>query len=405
MPKLILALGAVLYLTACGVADTASSALKICEADAGMHADCRDQQVAEGLRLFDDELFGGNGRRCVSCHSIDTGTINPEQVTRRFAANPGDPLFLHDGLDDFHSGTRRIRRDATVLVELDLPDYVRLADDPAARSIVVARGVPSTMNVPFFDNHFQWDLRIGDLETQAAAAIEGHAQASRLPTETELQLIADIQSSHRRFFTSDELHAWANGKGPEPGLPPGRTDSQRRGREFFVDALYLPPDKKGICALCHSGPLLNRTNGFGRTGNLRAGAGIPTTPAMVSEANLPGLPEFEFIVTDACGEERRVTTPDPGLLLSDPWSIPELQLPPKQLCLAHPAVFANFFKIPSLRGIALTAPYFHDNSAATLEEAVEFYNFTFEHSPDFKGDGIELTDQDIADIVAYLKLL
>jgi cytochrome c peroxidase len=28
------------------------------------------------------------------------------------------------------------------------------------------------------------------------------------------------------------------------------------------------------------------------------------------------------------------------------------------------------FKVPSLRNVALTAPYFHDGSAATLEEAV-----------------------------------
>jgi cytochrome c peroxidase len=29
------------------------------------------------------------------------------------------------------------------------------------------------------------------------------------------------------------------------------------------------------------------------------------------------------------------------------------------------------FKVPSLRNVALTAPYFHDGSAATLEEAVK----------------------------------
>jgi cytochrome c peroxidase len=31
----------------------------------------------------------------------------------------------------------------------------------------------------------------------------------------------------------------------------------------------------------------------------------------------------------------------------------------------------NVFKVPSLRNVALTAPYFHDGSAATLEEAVD----------------------------------
>ena len=32
------------------------------------------------------------------------------------------------------------------------------------------------------------------------------------------------------------------------------------------------------------------------------------------------------------------------------------------------------FKTPTLRGVALTAPYMHDGSLATLEEVVQFYN-------------------------------
>jgi hypothetical protein len=32
------------------------------------------------------------------------------------------------------------------------------------------------------------------------------------------------------------------------------------------------------------------------------------------------------------------------------------------------------FKIPSLRNVALTAPYFHNGDALTLHEAVEFYS-------------------------------
>lgn len=34
----------------------------------------------------------------------------------------------------------------------------------------------------------------------------------------------------------------------------------------------------------------------------------------------------------------------------------------------------GFFKVPSLRNIALTAPYMHDGRFATLEEVIEFYN-------------------------------
>ncbi len=55
------------------------------------------------------------------------------------------------------------------------------------------------------------------------------------------------------------------------------------------------------------------------------------------------------------------------------------------------------FKVPSLRNIAKTAPYFHDASAKTLEEAVRMMG---RHQ-----FGKEISDEDIADIVAFLKSL
>ena len=57
----------------------------------------------------------------------------------------------------------------------------------------------------------------------------------------------------------------------------------------------------------------------------------------------------------------------------------------------------NVFKVPTLRNISLTAPYFHDASAATLEKAVETmarYNL-----------GIVLPKHDIALLVSFLKSL
>ena len=63
------------------------------------------------------------------------------------------------------------------------------------------------------------------------------------------------------------------------------------------------------------------------------------------------------------------------------------------------------FKVPTLRNIEKTAPYFHNGSLATIEEAIEFYNNT--GKSDFlkdtnSKDTIKLTKQDIADIKAFL---
>ena len=56
----------------------------------------------------------------------------------------------------------------------------------------------------------------------------------------------------------------------------------------------------------------------------------------------------------------------------------------------------NAFKIPTLWGVAQTAPYFHDNSAKTLEDVVKHYAkfFRIVTGPAADGDAaIELTDR------------
>src|SRR5690349_6188708 len=46
-----------------------------------------------GEFLFDKEIFGGNGRTCVTCHSEETGTFSIAEAAARFAKNPNDALF------------------------------------------------------------------------------------------------------------------------------------------------------------------------------------------------------------------------------------------------------------------------------------------------------------------------
>jgi cytochrome c peroxidase len=98
-------------------------------------------------------------------------------------------------------------------------------------------------------------------------------------------------------------------------------------------------------------------------------------------------------------------SPDVGLILDPTPPTPPPSVFPR-------AFFANQFKIPTLWGIKDTAPYFHDNGAKTLREAVahyqRFFNFTEAEDPVGSlslGGKIVLTDNDVDDIVAYLKLL
>ncbi len=63
------------------------------------------------------------------------------------------------------------------------------------------------------------------------------------------------------------------------------------------------------------------------------------------------------------------------------------------------------FKTPMLRDIALTAPYMHDGSEATLEDVVEYYNKGGNKNPylDEEIFPLNLTDQEKADLVTFLK--
>ena len=348
--------------------------------------------AGEDSRLFRKETFGGNGRTCETCHRPGTGTLSPPDVEELFQQDPNNPLFLHDGLDDGVSGTARIRQHATIRIVRPLPPNVRIAEDPSATSVVVVRGIPSTLNTPALDPALMYDLRARTLADQALGAIHDHTQNTVEPTEAQLGLIADFQRSDKRFFSSDVLEDFARG-GPAPVLPPGNSKSEQRGRLMFVEAEFTPGSTKGICALCHSGPMLNQTSRF----NVGAPPGARIANIGVSERNLLNLPEYTFLIDDGFGHVQSVRMSDLGIPLTNPR--PPGVPPP---FVRHPAFFAGFFKIPSLWGVKKTAPYFHDNSVKTLEELAEFYADLFANNPDFP---LQLTAQDKADMVAYLKLL
>lgn len=260
-------------------------------------------QVLHGKRLFERETFGGNGRTCRTCHTEATGTLSPADVKKRFDKNPLDALFLHDGSDDGQGqGTTRMLKDATVLVTIPLAANVSLADDPTARTVTLRRGIPSTLNSPALDPVIMLDGRQPTLEDQAAGAIADHALGV-VPSAADLRAIAAFEKTIGFFSSADVfLHA-RTGRAME--LPRGRTASERRGRRFFED---VPPDpaqglKPGLCAHCHSGPLLNMTNEFAAA-FIPAPAPIPQGQRFISV----GVSEFN----DALNEVRGTSsTPAP----------------------------------------------------------------------------------------------
>jgi cytochrome c peroxidase len=342
-------------------------------------------------RLFTTETFGGNGRTCQTCHSLDTGTISPQDAKRRFRRNPSDPLFLFDGSDDGQGhGVNRMLTDATTLVAIPLPANVSMGDDPRARSVVLRRGTPTTLNTPALDPVLMLDGRDSNLPTQALHAIQAHFQATTAPTQADLLGISQFELT-APFFSSLRLLAYARG-GPPPALPQGTTASEKRGRLFFVDAPFVAGGKAGACALCHSGPMLNQTDSSFVTATFGlVPAGTRFQSVGVSEFNEAANPVHQFNWLNPDGTQTVVWSPDPGRALIT-----------SRIDQPGPLSDLNSFKIPTLWGVKNTAPYFHDNSAKTLADVAAHYARFFLTLPP---PVTILTPQDEGDIVAYLKLL
>lgn len=356
----------------------------------------------EGRRLFEEETFGGNGRTCATCHAGKFGTLSPADVQQTFLCDPTNPLFLHDGSDDFQgNGVTRILADATILVRIPLPANVKLSNDPNATHVVVRRGIPTTLNTPALDPVLMYDGRGENLQTQALGAVLDHTQNTIAPTTQQLNLIADFQKTNA-FFSSRELRQFFQ-KGKIPKLPKPKTDAEKRGAAFFEDFEISPQvnslsSRRGLCAICHSGPMLNENNGFNPlpVPPFRVPKGTRFQSVLVSELNLANNPLHDFVIEQPDGSTTIVSSPDPGISLINGNFTP---FPFGQ--------FANF-KIPILWGVKHTAPYFHDNSAKTLEEVIEHYALFFMIATDVNIDGdppLIFTEQDKKDLLAFLKLL
>jgi cytochrome c peroxidase len=124
-----------------------------------------------------------------------------------------------------------------------------------------------------------------------------------------------------------------------------------------------------------------------------------------SERN--GLTLFRSLAT-RCFECHRLPTFDAPLALSI--GVPSSD--PGVGAISGLAAQRGFFGVPTLRNIALSAPYMHDGSLATLEDVVDFYR---------RGGGLahgvpasrlhefvrplELSDAEAADLVAFLRAL
>lgn len=399
--------------------------------------------------------LGENGRRCVTCHLPTAGwTITPEQVRAVFEATQGGVIDdglglgaifrLNDGANSPNADVSTLKkrraaysmllRRGVIRVGIGMPanaDFELIAvDDPygyasATELSFFRRPLPST-NLKFL-SAVMWDGRETfagqsmhfNLSHQANGATEGHAEGDPL-TDAQRDAIVDFELALHTAQQMDRragfLRAAGAQGGPdavidqdfyigindnfgdyETGAPftpivfdiyDAWTNSPKaarariaRGQAIFNTRLLnirgvsgindeavfgFPENIPGTCTTCHNSPNAGDHS-----------TAVPLDIGLVAESRrTPDMPLYTFRHI-ATGEIKRVTDGGRAMITG------------KFKDLGR-------FKGPILRGLAARAPYFHDGSAATLEDAVEFYNQRFE---------MNLTAQEKSDLVAFLRTL
>lgn len=341
-----------------------------------------DDMVLTGAELFINETFNGNGRTCATCHP----PLNNFTLDASFIASlpDHDPLFVAEFVPELAENFEkpRLMRKLGLILENtngfgDLENSFTMRSVPHTLALMTsitpaAGGADGSTTPP--DHRLGWSgdgsAGTGTLREFAIGAVVQHATRStdrvpgvdfRFPTDAELDAMEAFQLSLGRAAD------------PDISAMSMRSPIAERGR-----VLYLRTDSNegaaGKCQLCHA-------NGGATVGFIPGGLNFNFDTGV---ADLPDRPA-DLIDT--------LNNPD-----DDGFGNPG----------------NDTFNTPTVIEAADTAPYFHDNSVATLEGAIAFYNSdAFANSAagglleslDTGGVGIDLETTDVDAIGAFVRVL
>ena len=343
-----------------------------------------------GELIFHDRSLSASGRlACVSCHSEQQAHADPAGTVLPL----GGPNLDQQG---FRSS----------------PSLSYHNSNPAF-----------DLNLGFPQGGFTWDGRFDSRKAQAATPFLN-------PTELANASVADVAAKLRvaayfpSFLVALRLDSSAGDQTIFDGITQALEAYQAEDTDFarfnskydmFLDGqvalsaqeargLALFNDNNtGNCVACHTsaaGPDGSRPL---FTGFSYFALGLPRNPAITANA------DPNFFDLGLCG--------------------------PKRTDLAAQTSLCGQFKVPTLRNVALTAPYYHNGVIQTLEEVVNFYatrdsdpahwyplvggvpDMFNDLPPAFRGNVVQfapfglvggsprLNPQDVADLVAFLRTL
>ncbi len=320
------------------------------------------EKIALGEKLFNDKRFSTTGEvSCATCHDAKKAFTD-------------SPLKVSEGINKL-TGTRN---------------------------------APTVINSIYFESMF-WDGRSPDLEDQALHPFVNPVEMGLKDHQPILDIIKsdpDYTAAFQTVFnkSGDDITMTEVTRaiaafertivaGDTPfdryfygGEADALTEQQKEGFNLFVN--------EGRCVSCH---VIEQTQAL-FTDNRFHNIGVGINDIQKEVPELAG----EYIKANLTAAQVDVR------VLSDKRSS-ELG----RFALTTEFDDLGSFKTPTLRNIAVTAPYMHDGSLATLREVVVHYNnggITLEGDPvnDFLSGGIRplnLTDAQIDALVAFMEAL
>lgn len=236
------------------------------------------------------------------------------------------------------------------------------------------RHSPVIWNVAYFQESFYWDGRSPSLEAQAKAAWAGGnmgvgedkleaktAEVAAIPGYKAMfeaafpgqapsaELVVAALAEYERTLVCNDTAYDKFAAGDKAAL----SEAQQRGLDVFLG--------KGMCAACHAPPFFSSAMNVPKGVYFNIGIGTAGKPEDQVDVG-------RMKVTSAAGD----------------WAA---------------------FKPPSLRNVSKSAPYFHDGSVATLDEAVKLMatgGIANKNLTALMGDR-KLSDAERADLVEFLK--
>lgn len=332
-----------------------------------------EEQLGKSL-FFDSSLSNPSGQSCASCHSPQHGFAEPDRnlpvsqgAIPKLTGSRNAPSVAYAGFSPaFH-------------FDKDEGLYIGGQFVDGRASTLEAQAVQPMLNPLEMNNR-----SVSELLDKVRAA--GYAeQFHKLYGEGALgepeQAMSHISKAISAYERSQEVVPFSSKYDLYLAGKLTLTEQEMRGLEVFES------EKKGNCAACHPS-------------------------AVGDDGAAPLFTDFSY---DNLGVPKN--SDNPFYTMSEKYNPDGNKFIDRGL---GPAVKSSKedgkFKVPSLRNIALTAPYMHNGLFTSLEEVVDFYN-----SRDVKkiwgapevqenvnseelGD-LGLSDSELADLVAFLRTL